>query len=162
MNNEHQVYDARGMLVRGEVLAIDDSTPLQTIDVKTHDGVVRAGVEVPQMWGAVSVAPKGAVAVLALIGGDPADAMALSVTHPGARAGGAASGTLGWCDNGGNRMLILPGGAIEIVAATSITLTVGGTSLQITPAGVTITGDLTVTGAIHGTADFANTTHHLG
>lgn len=153
--SEPEVYDQRGSLVRAVVLATDDATPLQTIVAQPHDGVTVSSVEVVLPWGVVSVAPPGAIAVLAAIGGDPADRMALGVVHPGARAGGAPAGTCGWADAGGNRMLILPGGLVEIVAATSVTVTVGGVSWQITPAGVTITGELTVTGAIHGTADSA-------
>jgi phage gp45-like len=155
MNAEEPVYDARTTLLRGEVTNVNDGTPLQTVDVITHTGVTRAGVEVAQPWGFVSVPPDGAIALLAFVGGDPADAMAIAVTHAGARAGGSAKGTVGISDNGANRVLVKPGGLVEIAAATSVTVTVGGTVWQITPEGVFITGALTVSGPIHGTADNA-------
>ena len=171
MSEEDQVYDQRATVVRGTVSAIDDDATLQTVDITTHKGVTRASVEVATPYGFVSVAPPGAIALVAAIGGDPADLMAIAVIHPGARAGKAAPGTVGLVDAGGNRVLILPGGTIEVVAATVANVVVQGTTLQVGPngvnvivqgatlafdaAGVTIPGTLTVGGAIHGTADHA-------
>ncbi len=169
--SDELALDARAGMVRGVVLAVNDGAPLQTVDVQTHDGVVRSAVEVVLPWGLVSSAPGGAIALLAAVGGDPADMMALGVAHPGARAGGAAAGTVGLADAGGNRVLVRPGGIAEVVVATRINLVVQGVTLEVTPAGitmtgtgatlsmdatgVTITGTLTVTGPIHGTADAA-------
>jgi phage gp45-like len=160
--SDEQVYDLRSTLLRGVVKAVNDGGPLQTIDVEIHDGDVRSSVEVAMPYGMVSVPPAGAIVLLGAVGADPADLMAIAVLHPGARAGGATGSTCGWADAGGNRMVILPDGTVEIASATSITLTVGGTVLSITGAGVTITGSLTVTGPIHGTADVADVAHAMG
>ena len=136
--NEEQTFDQRAHLVRGVVLAVDDGAPLQTVDVQTHDGVTRTTIEVVLPWGLVSHAPAGAIAVLGAIGADPADMMALGVVHPGARAGGAAAGTVGLGDGGANRVLIRPGGIVEIAAATSATFTVGNSVLTLNAAGASI------------------------
>lgn len=154
--NEEQVNDQRAHIVRGVVLAVDDTGPLQTVDVKTHDGVHRTEIEVLLPWGLISNPPPGAIAVVAAIGADPADMMALGVAHPGARAGGSAGGSIGLADNGGNRVIITPGGQIGIVSATQITLSVGPTTMTITAAGVAITGNVSVTGNITATGSITH------
>lgn len=160
--SEQDIYNQRAMIARGVVSAVNDNGALQTLDVQTHDGVLRSGVEVYGPWGLVSVPPDGAETVVLQVGGDPADSIALVASHASARAGGAAPGTIGIADHGGNRMLVLPGGKIEIVSATSLTLSVQGMTLTVDASGITIvgpvtlSGDLTVSGAIHGTADAAH------
>lgn len=176
MSDRHEtVGDLRAATVRGDVLAVDDTGALATMDVQTHDGFVRSAVEVAaHPWGFASVPPPGALAVLAAIGADPGDMMVVGVVHPGARLGGLAPGEAAIHDAGGNRVAVRAGGNAEVVVATKVIVAVGGTTvLQVTAAGIAIIGDVTVTGnitvgsnvtisgtltvagPIHGTADHA-------
>jgi phage baseplate assembly protein V len=175
MSSEETVYDLRQVVRLAVVKTVDDGTALQQVDVQPHDSDIRTGVEVMLPWGLVSVPPAGAITVLLAVGGDPAHVVALPPTHPGARPGKAPAGTIGLADAGGNRVLIKPGGVIEVVAATTVQLVVQGNTLTIDengmrmngmlsvdPNGVHITGTLTVDGPIHGTADMADAAHRLG
>jgi phage baseplate assembly protein V len=175
--SEQEIYDRRAMISRGVVHAVDDTSALQQVTVETHKGITRSGVEVYSPWGLVSVPPAGAEAVVLQVEGDPGDCIALPASHATARAGGAAEGTAGISDHGGNRMLVLPDGSVEIVSATKIILQVGEVTLLVNASGITLTtptgtmtmagtgvtfsqpvsieNELTVTGAVHGTADTA-------
>lgn len=140
----------RGMVARGVVRALADDGQAQTVDVETHDGAVRAGVEVLLPYGFASRAPAGpgAVVLLLAVGGDPADLVALPVAVPSVRFGGQQPGEVAIGDDGNNRVQIRAGGVIELRGATRIVCQVGATRLEVTAAGVAITGDLVVTGQV--------------
>jgi phage gp45-like len=137
----------RGGIVRGYVLAVDDTGPVQTIDVETHEGVERAGVEVLQPYGEAGVPPEGGMVLLIAVGGDQGDFVALPVGHPGARLGGLPPGAKGIYDAQNNRVLII-NGVVQIASATKVRVTVGGTVLEVSASGVDITGDLRVNGQV--------------
>ncbi len=182
--SESEIYDRRAMISRGVVLAVDDSGAMQTLTVQTHTGVIRTGVEVYAPYGQVSVPPAGAEVAVLQVGGDAGDCIALPASHASARAGGADPGTCGWADAGGNRVIIKPDGSVEIVSATQVKMQVGDCTFLLTSAGltlttpdgtttfgasgvtfsqpVTMTQDLTVNGAIHGTADKAKVAGSIG
>ena len=151
---DHETAAAlRGQAVRGLVTAIRDDGLVQVVDVETHEGVVRSGVEVLQQYGVTSRAPAGAIVVLVALGGDQGDVVALPVACPSARMGGLADGEVALHDAAGNRVHVKAGGVIEIRAATHVLAVVGGTEFEVSAGGVRIKGDVTVEGGIQTTGD---------
>jgi phage gp45-like len=144
--NTEDAASLRGQVVRAIVHSSDDSTGNQALTVETHEGVIRSGVEVLQPYGLASRPAPGGMTVLLAIGGDQGDMVALPPTG-GARLG-VEDGEAALYTDEGTRVHLRGGGLVEIAAATSVTVTVGGTVLTITPTGVAITGNLVVTGNI--------------
>jgi phage baseplate assembly protein V len=141
----------RGQTVRGVVAAIRDGGLVQAVDVETHEGVMRSGVEVLQQYGVTSHAPAGGLVVLLAIGGDEGDQVALPVACPSGRMGGLAAGEVALHDAAGNRVYLKAGGMIEIHAAASVRVVVEGTEMEVTPAGLRIKGNVTVDGTVTAT-----------
>ncbi len=143
--------DLRNAAVEGIVLAIDDSGAVQRVDVQTHDGVIRSGIEVYQIPGLSSYPVKNGKALLIALGGDVGNMRAL--VSDSTRYGNQAEGerTL-YCPDG-TRVSVRPGGLVEIWGGTSIT-THSPTAVINAPNGCTINGpvqingDLTVSGDI--------------
>ncbi|MBW6402088.1 phage baseplate assembly protein V [Roseomonas sp. HJA6] len=151
---DHETAAAlRGQAVRGVVTAIRDGGPAQTVDVETHEGVMRSGIEVLQQYGVTSRAPDGAIVVLLALGGDQGDQVALPVACPSGRMAGLAPGEVALHDDAGNRVHLKAGGVLEIRCATSLLAVVGGTEFEVTAGGVRIKGDVEVEGRIHATGD---------
>lgn len=138
---EDHTQDFRGAVMRGLVLAVDDTGEMQMVDVQTHDGAIRARIEVYQPFGFASgpVAIGSAVLLLA-IGGDPGDLVALPAITPSARLGNCAPGQTVLYALGGSQVSLTPSGAVIIAGATKIFLQA--------PQGVEVDGDLTATGNI--------------
>lgn len=157
--------EVRGGAMRGLVQAVDDTGPMQTVTVVTHDGMVRSGIEVYQPFGlATNGVAVGSVVQLTAMGADPGDLVAQPLVTPGLRFGNLASGEVVLYDSTGDRVALRNGGIVQILAATQIelavgavtitataagvTVTVGGVSLAVTSAGVAVTGNLIATGSI--------------
>ena len=139
----------RAQILRAIIHRVADGAETQQVDVETHDGLVRAGVEVLQPYGVAGVppAPDGALAVVLAVGGDPGDLVVLPIAAPSARLGGLAPGEVAIYDQRGNRVHIKAGGVIEILAATKVKVV--APSVQIVASGgVDITGDLRVSGQV--------------
>jgi phage baseplate assembly protein V len=143
----------RGQAVRGVVAASNDGGMVQSVDVETHEGVVRSGVEVLQQYGVTSRAPAGGLVVLLALGGDEGDQVALPVASPSDRMGGLADGEVALHDAGGNRVHLKAGGTVEIQGATAVFVKVGGTEFEVTAGGVRILGTVQVDGSIQTTGD---------
>lgn len=138
----------RGLVVRAVVQGVADGGETQTVQAETHEGVLRADIEVLAPFGFASVPPAGAMTVLLAVGGDQGDMVALPVSCPSARFGALQPGEAVVHDAAGNRLHFRNGGLVEIQAATSMLVKVGGTELLVNDAGVRITGDLVVTGQV--------------
>ncbi len=139
----------RGLVVRAVVRGTGDAGEMQTVEAETHDGILRSGVEVLQPFGVASRPPAdGAIGVLLAVGGDQGDMVALPLACPSARFGDLAAGETVVHDAAGNRLHFRAGGLVEVAASTSLKVTVGGTELLVDVAGVTITGNLVVTGQV--------------
>ena len=150
--------ELRGAAMRGLVQSIDDSGPMQTVTVITHDGMIRAGIEVYQPFGlATAAVAVGSVVQLAAIGADPGDLIALPPTTPGLRFGNLAAGEVVLYDATGDRVALKQGGEIDILAATMINLTAAGVSIVLTSTGVAITGNVTITGNVAVTGTLSTT-----
>jgi phage gp45-like len=140
------VMELRGTAMRGLVQRVDDSGPMQVVDVLTHDGMLRTGIEVYQFAGlATAPVAAGAVVQLAAIGADPGDLIALPPVYPAARFGGLAPGEAVLYNlTDGSRVAIRQGGTIEILAATEVKISVPS---------VVITGNVTLNGTLTATGD---------
>jgi phage gp45-like len=139
----------RGLVVRAVVRGTGDAGETQTVEAETHEGILRSGIEVLQPFGVASRPPaQGAIAVLLAVGGDQGDMVALPLACPSARFGDLAAGETVVHDAAGNRLHFRAGGLVEVAASTSLKVTVGGTELLVNATGVTITGDLVVTGQV--------------
>lgn len=156
----------RGQAVRGLIVAVGDAAMAQTVDVETHDGVIRGGIEVMQQFGIASMAPDGAVTVVIAMGGDQGDMVALPPSCPAIRFGNLQPGEVAIYDAGGNRVHLRAGGIVEVKAAGKVV--VEAPEVEITAPVVTITGDVTVNGTVTATGEIKSgsiplTTHkHTG
>ncbi len=157
MSDPHtaEVFDRRTHTTRGLVVAVNDEGCVQTMDVKTHDGVVRQGAEVHQFWGFSANPPaNGAVVVMIANGGDPSDMIALPAAVAFARLGGLQPGETAIYGVDGTRVHIKIGGIVEILAATQVL--VNAPAVNITAPGdgcsingtFTVAGDTTITGSV--------------
>lgn len=144
---------SRSQILRAIVHRVADDAETQLVDVETHDGVVRAGVEVLQPYGLASrpPAPDGALAVVLAIGGDPGDLVVLQLGAPSSRLGGLGPGEVALYDQRGNRVHIKADGTIEILAATKVKVVAPSVEI-VASGGVDITGDLRVSGQVSDTA----------
>ncbi|WP_431281667.1 phage baseplate assembly protein domain-containing protein [Humitalea sp. 24SJ18S-53] len=147
----------RGAAVRGAVVAVHDAGGVQTVDVETHDGILRTGIEVLQPFGVAGQAPAGGYVLLIAIGGDQGDMLALPVAHPGARMGGFAAGQAALYDAMGNRVACLNNGVIEIHASVRVRILAPEVEIE-APGGVSIIGDVAVTGNITATGTISDAT----
>ncbi len=129
----------RALALRALVHRVDDGGQAQRLDVETHEGVVRAGVEVLQPFGVYSVPAPGGLTVVLAMGGDPSDLVALPVASAAARFGNLQPGEVAVCDDAGNRVHIKAGGLIEIVAAAQVRIVAPETRVE---------GNLVVTGQV--------------
>jgi phage gp45-like len=138
----------RGAVVRGAVVGSSDAGQAQTVDVETHEGVLRAGVEVLQPFGVASRAPggPGAMVLLLAVGGDQGDMVALPVACPSLRFGALGPGEAVLYDAEGNRVHLRAGGIVEVQAATKIRLV--APLVEIVADETTISGDLVVAGQV--------------
>lgn len=146
--NREDANTLRGLAVRGLVHRVDDGSAAQRLDVETHEGVVRSGVEVLQPYGLASAPAAGGLTVVIALGGDQGDLVALPMAQPAARLGGLSPGQTALYDDTGSRVLMGADGTIAVVAATEATVTVGGTVFKVSASGVHITGNLVVDGNI--------------
>jgi phage baseplate assembly protein V len=143
---QETIGDLRGIAVQGVVLAVHDAGQVQTIDVQTHDGVIRTGIEVMQTFGFASKPPAaGALVQLLAIGADPGHMVALPIASPAARFGNLADGESVIYGADGARVAIRNGGVIEILAGAEVIIKVPNVTIT-APAGTTVNGNLAVTG----------------
>ncbi|MHB1305382.1 MAG: phage baseplate assembly protein domain-containing protein [Acidiphilium sp.] len=140
-----EVFGAiRGIASMGVVQAVQDGGTAQTVTVLAGDGVLRANVEVMQIFGFASLAPaNGAICLLLAVGADPANLRALPIACPAARFGQLGGGESVQYASDGSRIHIKPDGSIAIWAAASVT--VNAPAVTFNGPAVTIDGTLTVT-----------------
>jgi adhesin HecA-like repeat protein len=144
----------RGVVSIGVVQSANDAGEAQTVTLVTADGVVRADVEVMQIFGFASLPPSnGAICLVVAVGGDPANLRALPIACPAARFGGMVGGDAAMYAADGSRVHIKPDGVVEIWA---------GSTLTINAPNVTLTGTLTAQGDViagSGKISLVNHTH---
>lgn len=149
------IFDHRAMITLGLVQLSDDGGQAQTVQVQTHDGVVRDDIEVMQPFGFASRPPgDGALAPLLAVGGDPANIVSLPLVCPSVRFGGLANGEAVMYAADGTRVALRQGGTVEVWAATAVI--VNSQTVSVTaPAGVSIAAaaGVTITAAAGVTID---------
>lgn len=138
MSGEH-IFDTRGIVAEGIVLAVDDTGQVQTVDVMCWDGAIYQGVAVHQPAGFASMPQEGAVALLLAVGGDPSNLRALVPAEPGARFGKLAAGDKVIYAPDGTRVAVRQGGTIEILSATRVAMKVGSSTAVLTAGTLTLT-----------------------
>jgi phage gp45-like len=146
--NREDANTLRGLAVRGLVHRVDDASAAQRLDVETHEGVVRSGVEVLQPYGLASAPAAGGLTVVIALGGDQGDLVALPMAQPASRMGGLAPGQTALYDDTGSRVLLGADGKVTIAAASEVAVEVGGVALRVTPQGVLVVGNLFVTRSV--------------
>ena len=132
------------MLVRGEVLLVDDSKGVQELQVKMLQGEVRDRIPSMQPYGFTSRPHPGAEAGLACMGGLREQAFAFNVGDRRWRVRNLQTGEVALYTDEGDRIVLGREGEIKITA---------GTTVEITAPLVRIDGDLNVTGEITDRAD---------
>lgn len=139
----------RGLTTRGVVVAVHDDGQVQMVDVQTHAGVIRQGVEVMTPYGLISHPPaEGSIVALLAMGGDQGDMVALPAGRPASRFA-AFESEVGLCDAQGNRVHLRQGGVVEVHAAAKVAVIVGGVTFTIGDGRVSVAGaDLVVDGDV--------------
>lgn len=142
----HQLL--RTQILRGVVLAVDDTGAAQTVTVRTHYGVVRAQVEVAQTYGLSAHVPlDGAIAHVFANAGDPADLVAIVAYNPNvARMGNLAEGETCLYDRVGQKIYLHDGKIVRVDAAREMQVRIAGRQvLTVTADGAQLEGTLRVT-----------------
>ncbi len=156
----------RGAAVLGEVLGIDDTGEAQTVTVRTHEDVVRTGVEVASIHGLASNPGNGSTCILLAIGGDQGHLVALPLMGIGTRFGKLRPGAAALYDDAGNHLVFTADGNATLAAAALLRLVVQSLSIEAQAgttvhgpvtftdpvtfaAGVTFGADVTIAGALH-------------
>lgn len=135
------VNKMRGLIRRVTVKDIKDDGQMQTASAEVAEGVWREDLEVMQPYGLISVPDDdGAVGVALAIGGDEGDMVLLPLGNPSQRMGGLSKGDVGLANKFGDRLIVKASGGIEVQAATSVTLKVGGVTLTISDGGIAAEG----------------------
>jgi phage baseplate assembly protein V len=138
------------------VRAVNDSGQVQTVDVETSDGLVRAGIEVLQVFGhAGNPAAAGIACILLAVGADPGNYVALPLASPACRFGNQAAGDSTLYAADGSRVAVHNNGTIEVLAATKLVIHTPDVEV-VAPSGVTITGNVLVNGTITATGGIAS------
>ena len=162
---DDDIHNMRQTVTRGQILAIDDTGPVQTATVKTADGVIRAGVEVIQLYGLASYPPAGGGEMVLLANGNDAADLIGFVTAPSYRFGKQNHGETALYSANGCRIQVQQGGILALSAGARIlldapevdvtgNLTINGDVTingdLIATGNVTVDGNINATGTIHG------------
>jgi phage baseplate assembly protein V len=135
------------MIGRAIVRTIDDSAKLQELQLQLGTRELVARGERFQEYGFTSVPLPGAEAVVVFPFGDRGHPLVVAVDDRSRRPLGLAPGEVMLYAEGGARVHLKNDGTVEITAteivytgATNVKLASGGSSIELTPAGVTIIG----------------------
>lgn len=146
MSEEDLWMALRGLVARGLVRVVNDGGAVQTVDVATHAGIERSGIEVLMPFG-LAARPLAGLTVLLAVGGDQGDMVALPVADPAQRFGGLAAGETVLYDAGGNRVALRAGGIVEVLAATKVIVRAPRCEIEAAD-GCRITGDVEIVGSL--------------
>jgi phage gp45-like len=147
MDAHELAYDMREMGRLGLVDAVDDSGPVQLVDVTINDGVQHTQIPVMQIAGLASIPAVGGVVLLVSIGADPANMRALPIVSTW-RFGGLVAGEAVLYGADGTRVACRADGHMDILAKTTIEISAQN--------GVNITGDVAVTGSLNATGNISD------
>jgi len=126
----------RGMTGRKNIKNINDDGETMTASVEVAEGIWRDDVEIMMPYGFAAHIPEdGAMGLVLPMGGDEGDMVILPVANPSVRMGGLKEKEVGIYNADGDKMILTPGGVMDIQTGAEIFIT--------TDTGVTITATLT-------------------
>lgn len=131
LSDREAAHILRGLISRGVVRVTKDDGETQTADVDLWHGVSRKGVEVAQPFGLASRPPPDGMALVLAVGGDQGDLVMLPVTAPGDRLSDLGEGEAALYAADGTRVHVKADGTVEVLASTSVTVTVAGNVLEV-------------------------------
>lgn len=131
------------MVARAVVSLVDDAAALQLLQIRMLDDEVRNRCERFQEYGFTSVPMPGAEAAVLFVGGYRDHPLVVAVDDRQVRPTGLQPGEVAIYTDQGDQIIIRRGGAIEIVASTSVTVTSPTVSLS---GDLTVQGNVTVNG----------------
>lgn len=111
----------RGLVQHGVLHRVDDSGPVQVVDVETGEGVLRSAAEVLQMPGfASNPGTDGVVALVIAPGGDQGIPIVI-IRATGVGLGGLGEGEATiYALDGSARIHCKPGGIVHVMGATKV------------------------------------------
>lgn len=133
------------LLGRGRLTAVDDSGPVQAVQMQLSQSELRDGTPRLAEYGFHSNPPPGADAVLACLGGDRTQGVVIACGHQKYRMTGLASGEVSIADNLG-QMVYLTQGGIVIKGAGLPMLVTDTPQIKLDTPLVIATGDMHVEG----------------
>ena len=134
----------RGLVRRVTFKNVKDDGETQTASIEVADGVWRDDVEIMQPYGfSANVPADGGLALAFAVGGDQGDIALLPLSNPSNRLGNMQPGEVGLYNQHGDKLVIGADGAISVKSGASMTITIDGVTVAISPAGVTVTGGIT-------------------
>lgn len=107
------------MVLRGQVMAVEEAGKLQRLKVKLLDGMTRDGVTRFQQYGLTSYPKKGADVVALTVGGDSGHTIVVSVDDRRYRMQ-LSEGEVALYDSEGNHVHLQNGGTIHAKASTKV------------------------------------------
>jgi len=146
--DEETAGKLRGLIRRVVIRNVQDGGMTQTASAEVADGIWRDNVEIMQPYGFSSFVPEdGSLGLLIATGADESDPVLLPVGNPSNRMGGLNAGDVELYTKGGDRIVLLADGTLDI--------NIGGEAVLVIPGGMTIetpkvhiTGDLEVDGEV--------------
>jgi len=146
--DEETAGKLRGLIRRVVIRNINDNGMTQTASAEVTDGIWRDNVEIAQIYGLNSHTPEdGALGIMLANGGDEGDPVILPLGNPSNRMGGLAAGDVALYNKGGDRIVLMADGTLDINIGGEAVLVIPGGMVIETPK-VHITGDLEVDGEV--------------
>lgn len=144
----------RSALGCGVVVMIDDSGPIQLMQIQRFGSMVRDRVPVLFHFGLSASPPIGSEVALSSIAGDPMSAMVVATGHRTSRPKNLAPGQVTLYDQAGSSITLTNDGNATIRCAGTLTMQL---------AQLHVVGDIVADGAItagHGGSDQVTVQHH--
>ena len=110
------------LMAFGKVVAVDDTGPVQRLQVRLDDQTLIDGVYAPIVHGVSSNPPIGSDVTCLAVAGDRSCMVAVAVGNKGMRHTGLTAGQVALYDGGGSTILLDGSGTVTIKAPAGIVL----------------------------------------
>lgn len=138
----------------GEITLVDDSGPVQLVQVRLDQITVQDGVPRLTEYGFQSNPPPGADAALAFLMGSASDGVSIATGHQTWRLRGLATGEVAISDDKGQKVYL---------SAAGIRIEGGSMPMQINASvGLTINANVTINGTVTANGHRIDETHRHG
>ena len=136
------------MIRRGAVTLVDDSKPMQLLQVESYANDISDGVERFQPYGFTSNPPGECEVIVASINGNADHEVVVALDDRSHRPSGSQPGEVSVYDDQGNLVKLARGGSVivngatsvSVSAATTISIVVGSSSITVSASGITLLG----------------------